>query len=75
MLTFWVSAPLLAVAFIVGLVINLLQIITSLQDSAVSTIPRLAAFLVALLLALPWMTNKMMSYTATLFADFARHAR
>jgi flagellar biosynthetic protein FliQ len=33
----WVAAPLLAIGFVVGLVMNLVQIATSLQDSAVST--------------------------------------
>jgi flagellar biosynthetic protein FliQ len=68
-------APLLLVAFVVGIVINLVQIVTSLQDSAFSTIPRLVAFLVGFILLLPWMANQLMTYTVTLFGDFARHAR
>jgi flagellar biosynthetic protein FliQ len=68
-------APLLLLAFVVGIIINLIQIVTSLQDSAFSTIPRLAAFLVGFLLLLPWMTSKLITYTVTLFGDFARHAR
>jgi flagellar biosynthetic protein FliQ len=72
---FWICAPLLIVAFVVGIVINLVQIVTSLQDSAFSTIPRLAAFLVGFLLLLPWMLNRLMSYTVALFGDLARHAR
>jgi flagellar biosynthetic protein FliQ len=72
---FWICAPLLIVAFIVGIVINLVQIVTSLQDSAFSTIPRLAAFLAGFLLLLPWMLNRLMSYTVSLFGDLARHAR
>ena len=68
-------APLLLVAFVVGIVINLVQIVTSLQDSAFSTIPRLVAFLVGFILLLPWMANQLMTYTVTLFGDFARHAK
>ncbi|MBC7928810.1 MAG: flagellar biosynthetic protein FliQ [Bryobacteraceae bacterium] len=71
----WVSAPILIIAFIVGIVINLVQIVTSLQDSAFSTIPRLAAFLAGFLLLLPWMTARMMAYTTALFGDLARHAK
>lgn len=71
----WVSAPLLLLAFLVGVVINLVQIVTSLQDSAFSTIPRLAAFLVGFLVLLPWMLSRMITYTTVLFGDFARHAR
>jgi len=46
MATFWLSAPLLTIGFIAGLVISLVQIATSMQDNAFSTIPRLVAFLV-----------------------------
>ena len=73
--TAWLCAPLLLLAFVVGIAINLIQIVTSLQDSAFSTIPRLVAFLVGFILLLPWMANQLMTYTVTLFGDFARHAK
>jgi flagellar biosynthetic protein FliQ len=75
MTAFWICAPLLLLAFVIGIVINLIQIVTSLQDSAFSTIPRLGVFLAGFLLLLPWMLSRMMSYTAALFGDLARHAR
>lgn len=70
-----ICAPLLLLAFVVGIVINLIQIVTSLQDSAFSTIPRLVAFLLGFLVLLPWMTSRLVSYTIVLFGDFARHAK
>ena len=36
----WVAAPLLAIGFVVGIIMNLIQIATSMQDSAFSTAPR-----------------------------------
>lgn len=71
----WVAAPLLAVGFIVGLVMNIVQIATSMQDSAVSTAPRLAAFLIGFVLLMPWMLNRLMTYTTTLFGDLSRYAK
>ena len=47
--------------------ISLVQIATSMQDNAFSTIPRLIAFLVGLLLLLPWMLQRIMAYTIGLF--------
>jgi flagellar biosynthetic protein FliQ len=73
--TLWLSAPLLLIAFIAGMVINLIQVATSMQDSAFSTIPRLAVFLVGFLVLLPWMLNRLTTYTVMLFGDLARHAR
>ena len=59
MTAFWLSAPLLAVGFAAGIVMSLVQILTSIQDSAFSAIPRLMAFLCAFILALPWMLHKI----------------
>ncbi len=74
MTTFWVSLPLLLIGFIVGVVISLVQIITSMQDTAFSTVPRLAAFLIGMLLLMPWMLARMMSYTTALLGDLGRYA-
>ncbi|MBC8167300.1 MAG: flagellar biosynthetic protein FliQ [Bryobacteraceae bacterium] len=71
----WIAGPILLVAFVIGLIINIVQIVTSLQDSAFSTIPRLAAFLVGFIFLMPWMVNRLMTYTIALFGDLARHAR
>lgn len=75
MTAFWLSAPLLAVGFVVGVVMSLVQILTSIQDSAFSAIPRLMAFLVAFILALPWMLQKITAYTVLTLGDLSRYAR
>jgi flagellar biosynthesis protein FliQ len=75
MMAFWLSAPLLAVGFVAGIVISLVQIVTSIQDSAFSTIPRLCAFLATFILALPWMLQKITTYTVTILGDLGRYAR
>jgi flagellar biosynthesis protein FliQ len=75
MMTFWLSAPLLAVGFVVGIVFSLIQIVTSIQDSVFSTAPRLAAFLFGFLLMMPWMLKKLTAYTILIFGDLGRYAR
>jgi flagellar biosynthetic protein FliQ len=72
--TFWLSLPVLAVGFVIGIVMSLAQIVTSIQDSSFSTVPRLTAFLVALVLAMPWMLARLISYTVALFGDLGRFA-
>jgi flagellar biosynthetic protein FliQ len=73
--TFWLSAPLLALGFVVGIVISLVQIVTSMQDSAFNTVPRLVAFLAGIAFMLPWMLMKLMAYTTSLLGDLGRYAR
>ena len=75
MTTFWLAAPLLAIGFVAGIAISLVQIATSMQDNAFSTVPRLVAFLVGLLLLLPWMLQKTVAYTTSLLGDLGRYAR
>lgn len=72
--TFWLGAPLLLVGFAAGIVVSLVQIVTSIQDSAFNTIPRLGAFLVALLLLMPWMLKKLAAYTIAILGDLGRYA-
>jgi flagellar biosynthetic protein FliQ len=73
MAAFWLSAPLLVIGFCVGIVMNLIQVVTSLQDSAFSTFPRLAAFLGGFIVLMPWMLNKISAYTASVFADIVKY--
>ena len=73
--TFWLSLPILAVGFAIGIVMSLVQILTSIQDSSFNAVPRLTAFLAALVLAMPWMLGKLISYTTTLFGDLGKFAR
>ncbi len=73
--SFWLSLPLLAIGFFAGVLISLIQIVTSLQESSVSTVPKLAAFLAGLLFLLPWMLHRIVAYTQNLLGDFSRYAR
>jgi flagellar biosynthesis protein FliQ len=75
MMAFWISAPLLAVGFIAGILISLIQIVTSIQDTGFNSIPRLLAFLATFILALPWMLQKMTAYTVLILGDLNRYAR
>lgn len=72
MTIFWLSLPVLAVGFVVGIIMSLAQILTSIQDSSFSTVPRLIAFLCALVLAMPWMLTRLISYTTMLFGNLGR---
>ena len=72
---FWLSAPLLITGFCVGIVISLVQILTSIQDTGFNTIPRRLAFLGVLLISMPWMLRQIVTYTGTMFGDLSRYAR
>ncbi len=66
----WMGAPLLIVATLIGLLINVVQVLTSLQDATVSTVPRLFAVAAAALLLMPWMARRLGLFTVQLLSDF-----
>ncbi len=70
-----VGAPILVIATVVSLLISIVQVLTSVQDSTVATVPRLAATAAAAFLLLPWMLRQLANFTATLFGDFHRFVR
>jgi flagellar biosynthetic protein FliQ len=62
--------PILAVAIFVSLTVNIIQVLTSLQDTTVSTVSRLLATGAALFLMMPWMWRHLAHYTLTTLSDF-----
>jgi flagellar biosynthetic protein FliQ len=72
---FWTCAPLLAIGFITGILISLIQILTSIQDTAFNSIPRLIAFLGGCLLLMPWMIHKSVAYATDILGNLSRYAR
>ena len=67
---FCMAAPLLAIATVVSLLINLAQVLTSLQEQTLSTVPRLAAVATAVFFLLPWLVRRMSVFTLLVFSDF-----
>jgi flagellar biosynthetic protein FliQ len=61
------AGPLLAVALVVGLLVSVLQAVTSIQEQTLSFVPKLFAIGVVFILLLSWMLQIMMRYTSELF--------
>ena len=72
-ITLLVSGPLLVTALVVGLVVSITQVVTSIQDMTMSFVPRIIAVLLVFLLALPWMMNILLSFTTNLFSQLWRY--
>ena len=66
----WMGAPLLIIATVISLLINVVQVLTSLQETTVSTVPRLFAVAAATLLLMPWMAHRLSVFTVEVLADF-----
>lgn len=65
-----IAAPLLLIMALVSLLINILQVLTSLQDNTIAAVPRLFAAAAGGMLLMPWMLRQAGTFTLRLFSDF-----
>jgi flagellar biosynthetic protein FliQ len=68
-ITLLVSAPLLLVALVVGLVVSIFQAATQINEMTLSFIPKLVGIFVALVIAGPWMLSVMLDYMRQMFTS------
>jgi len=61
-MTILVSAPVLLVTLIIGLIVSVFQAATQINDPSLSFIPKVLAVLVTFALAGPWMLTVMTDY-------------
>jgi len=63
------AAPVLGIGLLVGLLVAILQAVTSVQEQTLSIIPKMLAVSITLLVLMPWMINRILAFT---FANFDR---
>ncbi len=67
-ITLKIAAPILLAGIIVGLIISLLQSITQIQDQTLAFVPKILVMVIALVVLLPWITVRLLDYSAALFS-------
>lgn len=70
-----VSAPVLLLGLLVGLIVSIIQATTQIQEATLSFIPKLIAIALALLIFGPWMMNLMYDFTVNLFTNIPNYIR
>ncbi|MGE4196324.1 MAG: flagellar biosynthetic protein FliQ [Phycisphaerales bacterium] len=65
--TMKIATPLLAAGVVIGLVISILQSITSIQDQTLTFVPKITGMLVVAVLMLPWIVRRLLDFAAELF--------
>ena len=64
-----VSAPMLLVALIVGLIISIFQTVTSIQEQTLTFVPKVLAIVGVLVLFGPWMISVLTNYITELYSS------
>jgi flagellar biosynthesis protein FliQ len=72
---FLLASPILALAVTVSLLINIVQVLTSLQETTISAVPRLLAVGSGLFFLMPWMWRQICQFTFQLLSDFHPYLR
>ncbi len=70
-----ISAPLLGAGLVIGVLISMFQLVTSIQDATLSFIPRIIAIFVAFIFVFPWMMNLMIDFTVRLVNSIPAYIR
>ena len=67
-----ISAPILIIAIVVGLIVSIFQTITQIQEATLTFVPKMIAAIVTIIVLLPWMfgifinrTNELFQYIVT----------
>jgi len=66
-ITLSIAMPMLGVGMVLGLVMSILQSVTSLKDQSMMTVVKIVGVFGALLFSLPWIINTLVSFITNLF--------
>ena len=62
-----VSAPMLIIGLVVGVIISLFQAVTQIQEQTLTFVPKIASMIAAAIVLMPWIGHRLLEYTATMF--------
>ena len=65
--TLKIAAPVLIAGIVVGLVISIIQAVTSIQDQTLALIPKIVVMVLVAAVLLPWTFIKLAEYATELF--------
>lgn len=67
LVTLKIAGPILLAGLVIGLLISILQAVTSIQDQALTFVPKIVVMIVASALLLPWLVARVVAFTKEMF--------
>jgi flagellar biosynthesis protein FliQ len=74
-ITLLMAMPMLAVSLVVGVVLSVLQAATQIQEMTLTFVPKILAMFLAIIVAFPWLMDRMVSYTRDLILNIPNYIR
>lgn len=62
-----IAAPMLAAGVVVGLIVSVVQSVTSVQDQTLTFVPKICVMMIVAALLIPWIIQRLVDYAAELF--------
>ncbi len=69
------ALPMLGVGLTVGVVVSIIQAATQIQEMTLTFIPKVVSMFIALLLALPWLMERIITYTREVFLNIPQYIK
>ena len=69
------ALPMLGVGLGVGVTVSILQAATQIQEQTLTFIPKILAMFLALLVALPWLIERMTTFTRDVFLNIPTYVQ
>jgi flagellar biosynthetic protein FliQ len=63
-----ISAPILMAGLLVGLLISLVQSVTSIQDQTLTFVPKIAVMVLVSAILIPWIAIQLVQFSQDMFA-------
>jgi len=64
-----ISGPILIIGLVVGLLISIVQAVTQLQEQTLVFVPKIVAMMIATVLFMPWIAQRLIDYSREMFAS------
>lgn len=64
LLTLKIALPILGAGVVIGLVVSILQAVTSIQDQTLSFVPKIVVMMLVLVFIAPWVFNRLIEFAA-----------
>jgi flagellar biosynthesis protein FliQ len=64
-----VSAPMLCIGLVVGVLVSLFQAVTQIQEQTLTFIPKITSMVAAAILLMPWSAQQLMDYSREMFTS------
>lgn len=70
-----ISAPVLLISLIIGLVVSIFQTVTSIQEQTLTFVPKIICVFLGLMLLGHWMLSSLRDYIVSMWNNFAQYIR